>query len=269
MTAPALRAFVVVLLAAAPAVAHSPAPEIHAADAAEQFAAGVAARDDAAAARPRFRAAAAAYDRLWEVGRRNPVVGLARARSHRLAGDLPGCIVALHDALAVAPADRDLQLELADARAAVDYPRAGELTEQCRPEPVRTVGARMSPAEAFALAVVFALGAGLAVARFAMTRAPGWLGVGGVSLAALAVLGALWWQDARTRRDPRPLVVLASDVFLRRGNADSYPPRLEPKLPRGAEARELGRRGGWVQVELAGGAAGWVPEASLLPVPRR
>ena len=252
------------VLLAAPAAAQS--PDL-AADAARHFAAGVAARDDAAAARPHFRAAAAAYDAVWEGGRRNPAVGLARARSRRLAGDLPGTIVALHAALGVAPSDRDLQVELADARAAVDYPRAGELAEQCRSEPVRTVRARMSAAEAFVLAAVFALGAGLAAAQFAMTRAPGWLGVSGVSLAALLALGGLWWQDARA--DPRPLVVVADDAVLRRGNADSYPPRLEPKLPRGAEARELGRRGGWVQVELAGGAAGWLPEAAVIPVPRR
>ncbi|QDU18669.1 SH3 domain-containing protein [Urbifossiella limnaea] len=263
-----LRAAVAVaLLAAAPAAAHSPAPADLAAEAARQFAAGVAARDDAAAARPHFRAAAAAYDALWQGGRRNPAVGLARARCRRLAGDLPAAVVALHEALAVAPADRDLRVELDDARAAVDYPHTGDLTDQCRPATARPFGSRVSAAEAFALVAVFALAAGLAAARLAMTRAPAWLGVSALSLAALAALAALLWQDAR--RDPRPVVVVAADVFLRRGNADSYPPRLEPRLPRGAEARELGRRGGWVQVELAGGAAGWVPEAAVLPVPRR
>jgi hypothetical protein len=117
---------------------------------------------------------------------------------------------------------------------------------------------------------VFALAAGLAAARYAMTRTPGWLGVGGLALAALAVLGGLWRQDdrERARRESLPLVVVAADVTLRRGNADSYPPRFDARLPRGVEARELGRRGGWAQVELAGGAAGWLPEAAVIPVPR-
>ncbi|MFO0796670.1 MAG: hypothetical protein U0804_04280 [Gemmataceae bacterium] len=264
---PRLLAAVAVALLTAPVAAQSPTAADLAADAAGHFAAGVAARDDAAAARPHFRAAAAAFDALWQGGRRNPAVGLARARSRRLAGDLPGAVVALHEALAVAPADRDLRVDLDDARAAVDLPQAGDLADQCRPAAGRPFGSRVSAAEAFALAAVLALAAGLAAARFAMTRAPAWLGVSALSLVALAAIAALLWQDAR--RDPRPVVVLAADVVLRRGNADSYPPRLEPKLPRGGEARELGRRGGWVQVELAGGAAGWVPEAAVLPVPRR
>ena len=35
---------------------------------------------------------------------------------------------------------------------------------------------------------------------------------------------------------------------------------------KGVEARELTRRGGWVQVRLASGAIGWVPEVSALKV---
>jgi len=55
-------------------------------------------------------------------------------------------------------------------------------------------------------------------------------------------------------------VVVAADAVLRKGNADAYPPRLEARLPPGPRP-ELARRGGWVQVELAGGAVGWLPEA--------
>ena len=262
----------VTLLAVGPAHAHRPDPAMFAAHRAEAaFAAGVEARGDADAARTHFRSAAAEYDFVWNAGFHNPAVGLNRARARRLAGDLPGAIAALHEALALARYDRTLQVDLDDARAAVAYPLAGELAGQCRPDPVRTVGARMSAAEAFLLAGVFALAAGLAAARYAMTRTPGWLGVGGLALAALVALGGLWWQDERdrSRREAFPLVVVVDEAFLRRGNAESYPPRLEPKLPRGVEARELGRRGGWVQVELAGGAAGWLPESAVLPVPRR
>jgi hypothetical protein len=266
-----LFALAVVLAAAGPACGDDRPPAALADHAAACFAAGVAERGDAAAARPHFRASAAAYTSLWEAGFRNPAVGLNRARARRLAGDLPGAIAALHEALALARYDRTLQVELEDARAAVAYPLTSDLAGQCRPAPVRTVGSRMSAADAFLLAGFFALAAGLAAARFAMTRTPGWLGAGGLALAALAVLGGLWWQDDhdRTRRDTLPLVVVADDVALRRGNAESYPPRFEPKLPRGVEARVLARRGGWVQVELAGGAAGWLPEPAALPAPGR
>ncbi len=262
---------ILLALAAAPARATQPTlPEVADLSAAA-FAAGVEARGDADAARAHFRTAAGGYDCLWDAGFRNPAVGLNRARARRLAGDLPGAFAALHEALARMPYDRTLQVELDDARAAVAYPLAGELAGQCRPAPVRTVGARMSAAEAFLLVGFFALAAGLAAARYATTRTPGWLGVSGLSLVALAVLGALWWHDARTRasREAHPLVVVTADALLRRGNAESYPPRLEPRLPRGVEVRELGRRGGWVQVELAGGAVGWLPESAVLPVPAR
>ena len=59
---------------------------------------------------------------------------------------------------------------------------------------------------------------------------------------------------------------MAADAYLRKGNSEFYPARLEAVLPKGVEARELTRRGGWVQVRLAGGAVGWLPETAVLKV---
>ena len=240
-------------------------PERVLTDADRAFADGVALRADAAAARKRFAAAAAGYDELWRLGSHNPALALNRARARRLAGDLPGAIVAFHDGLAVARYDRPLQAGLEEARSAVAYPLDGELAAQCRPRPRGTVGTRMSPADAYLAAGLLWLLVSLGVARFAMTRAGGWLAFAGFWLACLGLLGGLWWQDWRhhSRDEARPLVVVKDDVLLRKGNADGYPARLEPRLPRGVEARELTRRGGWVQVELAGGAAGWLPETAV------
>jgi hypothetical protein len=230
------------------------------------FALGTQHRDDADAARPWFAAAARGYDELWRRGHHSPDLALNRARARRLAGDLPGCLAALHEGLALARSSRPLQVELEDARSAVAYPHDGDLAAECRPRPPGGVGTRMSPGEAYLAAGLFWLVACLGVARFAMTRAPLWLAVAGVGLVCLAVLGGLWYQDWRrqTAEAERPLVIVTADAALKTGNGDSWTNRLVARLPRGVEARELSRRGGWVQVELAGGIAGWLPEAVVI-----
>ncbi|QJW95863.1 SH3 domain-containing protein [Frigoriglobus tundricola] len=254
----------VVLLFPPSACASSPADTLAAAEAA--FAEGTELRSDEAKARPAFARAAEGYDVLWNQGHRTPDLALNRARAHRLAGNLPRCIAALHDGLAPARFARPLQAELADARAAVAFPLDGELAAQCRPKAPGTVSARMSGAEAWVITGVLWLLACAGLARFAMTRSVTWLGFAAVWLVGLALLGGLWLQDARARdRDESlPLRVVVSDTVLRKGNADAYLPRVEPALPRGTEVRELARRGGWVQVELAGGAVGWLPEAATI-----
>lgn len=233
-----------------------------------EFTQGVKFRDDAAVARPFFHQAARAYDELWRRDHRRPELALNRARAHRLAGDLPGAIAALHEGLAAARFDRRLQVELEEARSAVQYPLDGVLAAECRPQPARTIGTRMSPVEAYLIAAVLWLLASAGAARFAMTRAPRWLLLAGTGLVCLAVLGGFWWYDWRQQHqeNARPLVVVRRDTVLRRGNGDSFPPRFDSRLPAGVEARILSTRGGWVQVELAGGAAGWLPEDSILDV---
>jgi hypothetical protein len=262
-------AALLVLLLASNALASPGASDSELLSSAERaFAEGTGLRGDSAQARPAFARAALAYDELWHRGHHGPDLALDRARAHRLANDLPGAVVALNEGLAAAPWNRPLQVALEDARAAVAYPLAGDLAAQCRPAPAAGIGTRMSPAEGWLLVGLLWLLACAAVARFAMTRRPVWLGSAAAWAVALAVLGGFWWQHHRQHRaaNEHPLVVLAEDAVLRKGNADAYPPRLEGKLPRGAEARELTRRGGWVQVQLAGGAVGWLPESSVLPV---
>jgi hypothetical protein len=257
----------VVLFASAPVRASSPAETLAAAEAA--FAEGVELRDDSARAKPAFSRAAAKYDALWNQGFRTPELALNRARAHRLAGNLPRSIAALHDGLAVARFSRALQVELEDARAAVQFPLDGELAAQCRPLRISGVSRRMSPADAWVLTGVLWLVACATAVRFIMTRNTYWLALTGLTLVGLTVLGVLWVQDARhrARDESLPLLIVADDVTLRRGNAAAYlpPPKLDTPLPKGTEVRELARRGGWVQVQLTNGAVGWLPESATIP----
>ena len=83
---------------------------------------------------------------------------------------------------------------------------------------------------------------------------------------AILVASSLALQEWSEREEAfHPLVVLATDgVFLRRGNGPLYPSRFETPLNRGVEARLLFERGDWLQIELSGGQAGWVPGAAVL-----
>jgi len=252
------------LLSASPALASSASDTLATAERA--FAEGVELRNDSAKARPAFARAAAIYDALWQQGNRTPELAIKRARAHRLVGNLPKCIAALHDGLAVARFSRPLQVELEDARAAVQFPLEGDLATQCRPKPLRGISTRMSPADAWFLAGFLWLLACASVARFAMVRSALWLACAGFFVAGLLLLGGFWLQDThhRERDESLPLLVLTDDAMLRKGNAAAFPPRVEPALPKGTEVRELIRRGGWVQVQLPNGAIGWVPESAVI-----
>ncbi|MBA4066958.1 MAG: hypothetical protein C0501_25270 [Isosphaera sp.] len=251
---------VVLVLALGPASPPEPSDAEALAAAERAFADGVGLRHDAARARPAFARAAAGYDGVWARGYHTPELALNRAAAHRLAGDLPRAVVALNEGRRAAPWSRAVQVALDDARSAVAYP-AG-LEAQCRP--VSRVGLRdrVSPAEAWAVAAGLWLLACAAAARFAMTRRAAWLMVAVLSATGLVAAAGFWLHDRD--EDASPVVVLADDAVLRKGNADTYPARLDGVLPHGAEARVLGERGGWVQVRLAGGAVGWLPAGAVL-----
>jgi len=249
------------LLLTSLAVCSPPGPDVW--NAVEHFHKGVELRGNAALARPEFAKSAAAFDRLDS---RFPAVALNRARAHRLAGDLPGAILALRQGLAATPADRDLQQALASARADVAFPVGGELEVLCRPRATTSLATVLSPLQATIVGGALWLLACLTATRYLMTRERKWLAMAAISLAVLIGFAGLWWRDHREVDHERGdrFAVLAEDVVLRTGNAASFALRIEAALPRGVEVRIVGERGGWLHVELASGLGGWVPSDAVV-----
>lgn len=220
------------------------------------FARGVELRADAKAARPQFIEAAKGYDAEWQAGDHSPALATNRSRAHALAGDLPGAILAARSGLKETPYDVDLTAQLERLRNSVVYPA------DTHPERASGLRTRLSPWDLFAAAAAGVLAVVVGVARLFTTRdrwaIPAMIG-GGVLLALVAAAG--WQLHREAAAEPEVLVVFRPTV-LRKGNGDTYDPRLDAPLPRGAEVAVRLRRGGWVQVELPGGVVGWLPEAN-------
>jgi hypothetical protein len=228
---------------------------------ADEFAAGVRLRADAAAARPHFAASAKLSDEAWANGDRSPAVARVRVAAHRLAGDLPRAVLAAREGLAVAPWDTGLQRLLELCRDGVTYPTPADPTERMRPAPPMGLRYCVGPADQLVASAVVALLLAVGLAARLTTRPPWDLPALAAGLFGLTALGVVGWRVGAD--EPTPAVVTTPTV-LRTGNADPYPPRVAAPLPRGAEVTVLGRRGGWLQVQLFGGAVGWVPEAAVL-----
>ena len=220
------------------------------------FVRGVDARDDAKAARPHFIEAAKGYDTEWEAGNHSSALATNRSRAHALAGDLPGAILAAREGLRDTPSDVELIRQLETLRDAVPYPQG---TRPDKPSGIRT---RLSPWDVFGIVAVGVLLVVVGVARRFTTR-DGWaVAVAGIGGVLLVLSGLAVWQLHREASAEPPPLVLVRQTTLRKGNGDTYQPRLESELPRGAEVTPRLRRGGWVQVELPGGVIGWIPEAN-------
>ena len=230
---------------------------------------GVEARGDARAARPHFAAAADAYRALWERGPQSPELAESWARVEFLAGDLPRAIAAAHAGLRLAPHRDGLQRDLETYRDAVIAMPEAKPDEQLRPPRLSGVRARVSEWDLLFAVAAAALVLGIgAIRRFTVGGA--WaLPIAVVGIAGLIVVGGLAWKRAVEAADERaaPVWVLRSDETLRKGNGESHGARVDAPLPRGAEVREITHRGGWLQVRLAGGAIGWLPERTLQSIP--
>jgi hypothetical protein len=231
-----------------------------------EFREGVRLRGAADQARPHFRAAAEYFDALRRQGAGNPILFRDLGNAYLLAGDLPRAVLSYRRGLDLAPHDAALRQALAEARSRVVYPEHSALGRP--PADLRPPWLpRPRPAWLFA-AVVALYGLGwVGLTRWHMTRRGRPLALGATALLAALLLGAFLFIDHHldARQAEHPLVVIAEDgVLLRKGNGLAFPPRFDTPLNRGVEARLLFERGGWLQIELAGGEVGWVPRAYTL-----
>jgi len=229
------------------------------------FRQGTTERTDPDKARRHFGEAAACYEALRRRGAANVDLFRNQGNAELLADRLPQAILAYRRALQWAPHESALHDNLKYARDQVQYP-----ARETRPSADEDWPSWMPPLDsAFLLGVAVCLHllACLYLTRGLMTGDRARLQRGFVWLV-LAVLSAGLWGYLRwcgwCAREP-PVVVVAEDVPLRYGNGPTYSSHKKvPQLHRGMEARLLYRRGGWVQIELPGGAIGWVPESALL-----
>jgi hypothetical protein len=227
------------------------------------FAEGLRRRQAGERSRAQFQAAAAACEELRRRGASNALLYRNLGNARLLASDLPGAILAYREGLRVEPGDAVLRRNLAAARNLVAFAEGSRLGRP--PEDVRPGWlVRVGPGWVFALALAAHAAGWAALVRWLMRRRPAAL-VGAVALVGPAALGVGLLVRGEAAGQTRPVVVLAADgVRLRKGNSALFPPRYETPLNRGVEAELLFRRGGWLQVELAGGEVGWVPAGQAL-----
>lgn len=232
-----------------------------------EFMVGAGLRDDATRAQPHFRRAA----ELWEADRfrtnDGPNLELVIGDARFLSGDVARAIAAYRRGLCLVPGHARMRSSLELARSQVAIPADAEAALRPEPLPSRLRGYLWPNFTLF----LFLFGySGL------------WLGLGGwwmfhrrvcVVFAAAGLLVALLLPtsfllaEIERRRDQNsPPLVLLRDTVLRQGNGDDYSPRLGVTLPMGLEARELAKRSGWVQIQLASGPIGWVPAENILRV---
>lgn len=227
-----------------------------------EFDLGVAAREKNERSSRHFLAAALAYEELRQRGVRSADLERSAGNAYLLGGDLPRAILAYRRGLRLAPDDRRLRDNIAEAREHAPPPEGSTLG---RPPDERPTWLPHVPRSLFAVAVAGYVVFCLALARWFML----WR-----SLALSVALGGLLVAIAATAllvvtlraESSRPVVVIATNgVQLRKGDGWGFQPRYETPVNKGAEARLLYRsESGWLQVELAGGEIGWVAQSEAV-----
>jgi len=217
-------------------------------------------------ARACFRQAAEGYAELQQRGTQNADLCRNLGNAYFLAGDLPHAILAYRRGLQLAPLDSRLQDNLAFARHQVEYPMTSELGRQ--PAEQWPVWLRRVLRLSFGgLALtLYALG-WLMLTRWRMTRRRRLLRLGIAALiVGVVTMSVFFFADAGDeQRGARPAVVIHQDgVLLRVGNGFDYPRRYDTPLNRGVEARLLYARNDWLQIELARGEIGWIPQSAAV-----
>jgi len=240
-----------------------------AASAVSNYLAGLETRDDSAKAKPLFRQAAAQFEQLWKLGVRNPRLAQNMAQAQLLAGDVARAVAAYQMGLRLAPHDSELRAGLAFARGQVQYPVNGNLAESARPRD-RSSLLRIAAADDLRLAaLVLYFLASMAIARAWMTRLPGWWMTGALFMLLACATAVTVWLDERrfaTEQKNKLVIVLENGSSLYRGNGGEYPRRFSEPFPAGVELHVLAERGGWYQVQLAGGEVGWISRKQVVDV---
>jgi len=206
-----------------------------------------------------YESAADAFEELNRRGARNPQHYLNQGNAELLAGRLPQAILSYHRGLRLEPGNRELHANLRYARDQVGYDKT------LRPAdahwlPLRPAALFWSACAFWSLAFV-ALTFWLFTARLTYFAAMAAF----FALAVVCATGFGWWQWQASYEAAVPLVVIAENhTPFYQGNGPGYPVHAQtPTLARGMEARQLHRRGDWLQIQLPSGDVGWIQRSAV------
>jgi hypothetical protein len=265
-----MRAWLVGLAVFMPAVALADGERSDAevaAQAERAFRQGVESKTRLLEARKHFGDAADHCLELHRRGVRSPALYRNLGNAALLADRWPEAIWAFHIGLKLDPNDRELREHLAFVRGKTLYSASG----QAQPEPdiwpaplYRPTLLELTVLSAFSYVLTWI---GVAFAFLRRTSRI-YVATALAVLVAVAAGIAFWHTLEQADLDRRtPLVIVAENTPLYRGNGTSYPQHPEqPTLPRGMEVRQQHRRGNWLQVRLTSGEIGWLPRSRVLIV---
>lgn len=249
------------------APADPPARDEIRADAERAFDLGVKHQARLLQSRKHFATAADRYLELHQQGVRDPALYLNLGNAAFLADRWPEALWAYHVGLKLDPNDARLRGHREHVRAKVLLPQYGQGRNEAERWPAWLYRPSLDLYAIIAGAAYALAWLAGTVALFRRSLLLALVAGLAIIIAAVAVFG--WWHDHTQAQIDRatPLVILADNTPLFRGNGPNYPSHPDIAiLPRGMEARQLHQRGGWLQIRLTSGEIGWIPAAVALVV---
>jgi hypothetical protein len=218
-------------------------------------------------ARPAFRQALRSFEQRDVDGLERAALAQNLGNAAFLAGDLPRSILAFRYGLFFDRHHSLLRDNLAYARSQVRYP-AGNEHGRAATDIWPSWLPRLEATWYVTTGMIFYCLTWLALVCWVL-QPKLWRAVVAAACFAMACAALYGCYLLRVQAindlDFPPVIVRFDDVPLRTGNGPSYPLHAElPRLARGMEARRLGKRGAWLQIQFATGEIGWIEERNAL-----
>jgi len=217
-------------------------------------------KSDPASAAESFRSSAERFQLLVDDGIENGELYYDLGNAWYQSGDLGRAIANYLRADRLMPDDPRLEANLAWARSLV----RPQITTEDQEALVRRLAFWHDGWSLRTRITVFAVAWILVWAALllrTLRRYPGWNYLAGTLGSIALLIGCSVFIDVAVTRTRTTGVVVADDVVVRKGNAESFQPQFQEPMQQGVEFKVLEERPDWLHIEFNNGASGWIPSS--------